>query len=761
MYNSSFHMSTAKKVCYGVSLLGITALGFNGQRVWALPSGGNVIHGDIKLEQVGNNQLNIHQTSERGVIHWENFSISSGNWVNFIQPGTNAATLNRVVGNLPSEIAGKLTANGNIFLVNPNGIAFLQGAQVNVGGLVASTLDLDSHKFLTGHEFNFRNSLDKGDGVGKGITIAQGAEIKGREGGDIVFIAPGFDNKGTVEVPKGTITVAVGDEVKVRDLGLGFGTPSFIITPTKTSSVRDTSGNELSKRIHNEGKLLAAGGTVTLAAHTEKDVKGLVQNVINLDGVVDVRDVKKEDIRLRSKVQVQGFGDTDVHINGVVKGDEIIIRGENQEISGRLEGKNKISIGDTASLEPPTPLPTYLPTEEYERLTNPEITFAREWPNKEVPIYPIDYEGMGKVKTTFISNNAVLKGGDVITIQSTDSLNIEGKIITPKLVLSTETLELVVYSKHPGSIPRGTPGVLVFNENLVKLEKLTPEQMDTVSYPTPPVERIEETELASGNVVNDSGSTEDLNELYALIRMYKDYDKKLEQVDNDSASTEVSETIPEPILPVERIEGTENDSVRIYEVEMGRVYEDSARPISPQPISPVERISGHTVNANAMNDSAPKGDPRIATTLAPTPLISRPGTDVGQPAPVTPITITPRPGTVVTSHKNLPNTERLTPEQVALVERVAQILPDDAAYLAELFATMSQPPTSTNSVTRQATNLSRMEILNMSTEGRLTPEQVTLVERAAQVLPENASYLEELFPTIRLLRERNESPFNW
>jgi len=48
----SLYINTAQKICYGVSVLGITALGLNGQRAWALPSGGNVIHGDIKLEQV-------------------------------------------------------------------------------------------------------------------------------------------------------------------------------------------------------------------------------------------------------------------------------------------------------------------------------------------------------------------------------------------------------------------------------------------------------------------------------------------------------------------------------------------------------------------------------------------------------------------------------------------------------------------------------------------------------------------------------------
>ncbi|MEN9215462.1 MAG: filamentous hemagglutinin N-terminal domain-containing protein, partial [Gloeomargarita sp. DG_1_6_bins_138] len=115
--------------------------------VLALPQGGQVTHGSATIQQVGETKLNINQSSDRAVINWNSFSIAPQEWVNFQQPSSTSATLNRVTGSTPSSIAGRLTANGQVFLINPNGIAFLPTAQVDVAGLVASTLNIKDSDF--------------------------------------------------------------------------------------------------------------------------------------------------------------------------------------------------------------------------------------------------------------------------------------------------------------------------------------------------------------------------------------------------------------------------------------------------------------------------------------------------------------------------------------------------------------------------------------------------------------------------------------
>lgn len=110
----------------------------------ALPHGGRLQSGEAYWEYNDDGDvLEVEQTTERVVIDWQGFSIGEGNTVIFRQPGADAAALNRVIGDDPSEILGTLEANGRVFLVNPHGVIFGPDATVDVGSLVASALWLD------------------------------------------------------------------------------------------------------------------------------------------------------------------------------------------------------------------------------------------------------------------------------------------------------------------------------------------------------------------------------------------------------------------------------------------------------------------------------------------------------------------------------------------------------------------------------------------------------------------------------------------
>ena len=107
---------------------------------YANPADGTVTNGTGTIAQSGNT-MTITQNTSKMSINWQSFSIAANETVNFVQPGANSIALNRVVSNNASNIYGHLNANGQVFLINPSGVLFAKGSQVNVGGIVASTLN--------------------------------------------------------------------------------------------------------------------------------------------------------------------------------------------------------------------------------------------------------------------------------------------------------------------------------------------------------------------------------------------------------------------------------------------------------------------------------------------------------------------------------------------------------------------------------------------------------------------------------------------
>lgn len=170
--------------------------------------GGRVVAGS---GSVATNCANttIQQNSSRLAIDWNSFSTRPGESVTFNQPGANAIALNRVVGPSPSALFGKLSANGQVFIVNPNGVIFGPGAQVNVGGLLASTLNLSTSDFMSGHYafagggrgdwHEHRHDRDHDDGA----AVVNLGTIKSAPGGYVALIGARAINAGTIETPRG------------------------------------------------------------------------------------------------------------------------------------------------------------------------------------------------------------------------------------------------------------------------------------------------------------------------------------------------------------------------------------------------------------------------------------------------------------------------------------------------------------------------------------------------------------------------------
>lgn len=137
------------------------------QTALAAPTGGQVSAGAGNIAQSATTTT-ITQQSQNLSINWLGFSIGANESVRFFQPNSSAIALNRILGSSPSEILGSLSANGQVFILNPNGVLFGSGAQVNVGGLVASTLKLSDADFMAGN-YSFVN-----DGSSTGTVVNQG-----------------------------------------------------------------------------------------------------------------------------------------------------------------------------------------------------------------------------------------------------------------------------------------------------------------------------------------------------------------------------------------------------------------------------------------------------------------------------------------------------------------------------------------------------------------------------------------------------------
>lgn len=180
---------------------------FGAGQALANPFGAQVINGQVSIASQGS-VLTV-TNSPGAIINWQSFSIGAGELTKFVQQGASSTVLNRIIGQDPSQILGALQSNGRVLLINPNGILFGQGAQVNVGGLVASTLNISNDDFLAG-----RMKFQAGD---KAANLQNQGNITSAAGGQIYLIAPNVENSGILTSPKGEVVLAAGRSVHLVD----------------------------------------------------------------------------------------------------------------------------------------------------------------------------------------------------------------------------------------------------------------------------------------------------------------------------------------------------------------------------------------------------------------------------------------------------------------------------------------------------------------------------------------------------------------
>ena len=222
-----------------------------------------VTSGSASLAESGS-RMNITQTSSTATLNWQNFDIAAGHTVNFIQPSANSVALNQIFEANPSQIFGTLTANGQVYLLNPNGLIFGPNSVVNVGSLVASSLAISQAAINNGIAGAIQDGSPAFEAVDANgnpiqnlgvIDIQSGASITSN-GGEVLIFAPTVTNEGTIQAPTGQAILGAGQRI-------------FLSTPLNTSSqVRglliEVGGNGTVTN-GTQGEIISTAGDVTLA----------------------------------------------------------------------------------------------------------------------------------------------------------------------------------------------------------------------------------------------------------------------------------------------------------------------------------------------------------------------------------------------------------------------------------------------------------------------------------------------------------------
>ncbi|WP_027030775.1 MBG domain-containing protein [Mesorhizobium loti] len=329
---SPLHLNRTSAPLMALLLASTALVGFTSARAQELPTGGSVASGGVTISNPSSSQLSIKQSTNSAIVNWQSFSIGAGATVTIDQPTSTSTMLNRVTGGTSSTIAGQLNANGQVFLINPNGIAISKTGKVSAAGFVGSTLGISDEDFKAG-KLSFE---------GKGASAAvsnQGAISIGR-GGYAALIGGSVDNAGSISVPLGKVGLGSGEKATLDLSGDGF---LQVSVPTKADGS--------SALVSNSGLISADGGTVELKAAA---VRNAARQAVNMSGVIEARTVSGKSGAIvlggdEGSVEVSGKLDASAKAGG--KGGKIAVTGRKLKLkhavvdaSGK-DGGGTVKIG--------------------------------------------------------------------------------------------------------------------------------------------------------------------------------------------------------------------------------------------------------------------------------------------------------------------------------------------------------------------------------------------------------------------------------
>lgn len=337
--NASFFVKYLKNFIVFISICIATELS-------ALPVLDGITNGEASVLQV-RDFLQVEQTTEKAIINWESFNVAVNESVHFVQPdkGVCLSRINELNG--LSHIDGALTATGKIYLINPAGIAFGNTARVNVGGIIASAIDISDQNFLDNKHIFDKAGNHLGAIVNRGVIDAD-------VHGTVALLGANVVNDGVIIARVGNVLLGSGSKFTIDFLG--DQVINFAVDPTQTHAL-DEFGNKLANSIDNSGKIFNDGGFVFVSA---KATKECIDNIINMDGVVQAKTMSQRAGTIiltgdeNSKINIEGTLDLSGDVNnrgGVVlgiAGDINVTENATIDVSGKNGGK--IFLGDVINL---------------------------------------------------------------------------------------------------------------------------------------------------------------------------------------------------------------------------------------------------------------------------------------------------------------------------------------------------------------------------------------------------------------------------
>ena len=261
----------------------------------AMPTGGQIQSGQGAIAQNGKT-MTVTQNSGKMAVDWTQFNIAKDEAVKFAQPGRDAVALNRITGGQKSVIDGALSANGNLLLVNPNGVVFSKTATVDVGSLVASTAQLNDPfmKSFAGSTANLNLTI----GEGNTSTILNEGTITA-QGGLVALHAAQVENTGTISNPGGTVALAAAKQLT--------------LSPDSDGKLNYAVDGELAQaKALNSGRIQADGGYVVMTAKSAQDLLG---TVVNNTGTLEAKTLRKDE---KGQIILDGGQSGQVEVSGTL-----------------------------------------------------------------------------------------------------------------------------------------------------------------------------------------------------------------------------------------------------------------------------------------------------------------------------------------------------------------------------------------------------------------------------------------------------------
>lgn len=302
----------------GVSLLGLAA-----SSAFALPTGSEIKSGQADISTSADGKtMSINQHTDKLITNWQDFSVGGGERVSFHQPTKQSIALNRVIGENGSQIHGQLDANGRVFLVNPNGVMFGAGAQVNVGGLVASTQNLSDADFLAGR-YRFAGT--------SGQSVENAGSITAADEGSVALLGARVSNTGVIRAKMGRVALGAGNAFNVS-----FDDKGLLNLQVE--------GGAVDAQASNGGLLQADGGEVLMTARAAGDLLG---SVVKNSGTIEAKGLSNRGGKITldgGQVHVGGKLDASTQ-DASTAGGTVTTRGERVVVSRDVQVDTRAASG--------------------------------------------------------------------------------------------------------------------------------------------------------------------------------------------------------------------------------------------------------------------------------------------------------------------------------------------------------------------------------------------------------------------------------